>query len=488
MKGISAVVAAILVLLITVALITALYIWLASNTEQTTQTGTEQAERFTERAQISFSKAGVNNDTIYIRNSGPVDLTFGGTSSGYVLINNRYVNVSYSAISPGEIGKVKILDYFNRSITNTISALYLGAVATYILGPQPIGPCTPSWSCTDWSSCLGGTQTRICIDQNSCGTDQGKPPDSQTCADTEAPSTPTNVTANYLSPYSMNISWSASTDNFGVTGYTVYRNGTVLGTAGGAMLSFLDSTPYSTLNYSYSVDAFDATNNHSQMSLPAYNATPEDYSSTILHWKFDEGSGASVYDSSGNGRNLFLSSGTTWASGLKKYSARFSGSAYGYTTQHVVSLNALSVEIWIKTPADGESDFLIWKDDCYRESWRLMTMGNKAWALGSKTGANWDWNVQGTRDVKDNTWHQVVMTFNSTAGMKLYVDGSFEAQGTATGSFVRSSGATLIATTGFGCTNYGLVYSLVGDVDEVRIWNKTLSGSDISMLYNVLRQ
>ena len=41
--------------------------------------------------------------------------------------------------------------------------------------------CTESWSCTDWSSCSGGTQTRTCTDANNCGTTVNKPAESRSC-------------------------------------------------------------------------------------------------------------------------------------------------------------------------------------------------------------------------------------------------------------------------------------------------------------------
>ncbi len=41
--------------------------------------------------------------------------------------------------------------------------------------------CTPNWSCTDWSACMNGTQTRVCSDQNSCGTSESKPSESMSC-------------------------------------------------------------------------------------------------------------------------------------------------------------------------------------------------------------------------------------------------------------------------------------------------------------------
>jgi hypothetical protein len=41
--------------------------------------------------------------------------------------------------------------------------------------------CTENWSCTSWSSCSGGTQSRTCTDANSCGTTASKPSESQSC-------------------------------------------------------------------------------------------------------------------------------------------------------------------------------------------------------------------------------------------------------------------------------------------------------------------
>src|SRR6266576_2304944 len=49
--------------------------------------------------------------------------------------------------------------------------------------------------------------------------------ETSTSNDTEAPSTPTGLAANAASPTRIDLSWNASTDNVGVTGYDVYRDG-----------------------------------------------------------------------------------------------------------------------------------------------------------------------------------------------------------------------------------------------------------------------
>lgn len=41
--------------------------------------------------------------------------------------------------------------------------------------------CTEGWTCTDWDECINETQTRICTDQNNCGTEDSKPEEEQDC-------------------------------------------------------------------------------------------------------------------------------------------------------------------------------------------------------------------------------------------------------------------------------------------------------------------
>jgi len=81
------------------------------------------------------------------------------------------------------------------------------------------------------------------------------------CPDTTAPSTPTNLTKTGSTQTSLALSWSASTDNVGVTGYTLYVNGAQVGTTTGTSMSATGLACSTT--YTVSVDAFDAAGNHS---------------------------------------------------------------------------------------------------------------------------------------------------------------------------------------------------------------------------------
>jgi glucose/arabinose dehydrogenase len=84
-------------------------------------------------------------------------------------------------------------------------------------------------------------------------------------ADTEPPTTPTGVTAT-ASGTTVTVRWTPATDNIGVTGYEVLRDGTVAGSTGGGATSFTDSGLAANTRYQYQVRARDAQANRSAAS------------------------------------------------------------------------------------------------------------------------------------------------------------------------------------------------------------------------------
>ena len=93
----------------------------------------------------------------------------------------------------------------------------------------------------------------------------------QAAADTTSPSVPTNPVATAASSSQINLSWTASTDNVGVTGYKIYRNGSQVGTA--TATSYSDTGLTGSTTYSYTVSAYDAANNNSAPSSAASATT-----------------------------------------------------------------------------------------------------------------------------------------------------------------------------------------------------------------------
>src|SRR5260221_7094867 len=77
--------------------------------------------------------------------------------------------------------------------------------------------------------------------------------------DTTPPSTPAGLTGAAAGTTGANLSWSASTDNVGVTGYILLRNGAQIATP--ATTSFADTGLSAATTYSYTVAARDAAGN-----------------------------------------------------------------------------------------------------------------------------------------------------------------------------------------------------------------------------------
>src|SRR5205809_2654681 len=107
-----------------------------------------------------------------------------------------------------------------------------------------------------------------------------------TIADTTPPSTPSGLTAAVAGSTGANLSWSASTDNVGVTGYIVRRNGVQVATP--ATTSFADTGLSAATTYSYTVAARDAAGNISPNSATASVTTggtpPPPSNSAGLAW------------------------------------------------------------------------------------------------------------------------------------------------------------------------------------------------------------
>ncbi len=118
------------------------------------------------------------------------------------------------------------------------------------------------------------TKTQFSVDSNQvCGTPAA------TAADTTAPSVPGNLAASAASSTQINLSWSASTDNVGVTGYQVERcqgssctNFTQIGTATGTTYSNTGLTVSTT--YRFRVRATDAAGNLGNYSSIVNGTTP----------------------------------------------------------------------------------------------------------------------------------------------------------------------------------------------------------------------
>ncbi len=85
--------------------------------------------------------------------------------------------------------------------------------------------------------------------------------------DVQPPTAPPGLSAAAVSVSAIQLQWQPATDDVGVSGYKIYRDGVLVGTAGGT--SFLDVGLTANTIYSYQVSAYDAMPNDGPLSSPA---------------------------------------------------------------------------------------------------------------------------------------------------------------------------------------------------------------------------
>nr|BAF37283.1 isocyclomaltooligosaccharide glucanotransferase [Niallia circulans] len=175
------------------------------------------------------------------------------------------------------VGQEVISAFSNASGGSQTVTLPLRAESTLTAGTVLVNQLNPSDTVTVQAGGVTGKQITVTLGANSAKIYAKTQP----VTDTQAPSVPGNVTATVQNASSALVSWSASTDNVGVTGYEIYRNGVKIGTS--ATTSFTDNGLVGSTNYSYTVKAYDAAMNLSAFSAAALIVTPAGNSVTIYY-------------------------------------------------------------------------------------------------------------------------------------------------------------------------------------------------------------
>lgn len=133
-------------------------------------------------------------------------------------------------------------------------------------------------------------------------------------ADTTAPSVPTGLIASSITQTGCSLSWTASTDNIGVTGYNIYQGTTLKTTVTGTSAAISGLTAGTT--YSFSVKAKDAAGNLSASST-AINVTTTTATSSITELYLSE-----YLEGSSNNKALEITNATGASISLSAYSIK----------------------------------------------------------------------------------------------------------------------------------------------------------------------
>lgn len=204
-------------------------------------------------------------------------------------------------------------------------------------------------------------------------------------------------------------------------------------------------------------------------------------SGLVGYWAMNEGQGSKAGDSSGNNKNASLYGGISWAGGKKGNSLNFNGvdSYFDSPSFSLIDVNGdISVSFWMKTSSSTKATILN-KGGGSGRLW-IWHEGGKI-AVNSYFGTGKDYYLYGNINVIDNKWHNIVVVFEKNGNEKIYVDGVFDNQtsiaGAVSDSWSQNSfliGKTLNIT-------YWQYYD--GLIDDVRIYNRALSATEIQNLY-----
>ncbi|KKP67669.1 MAG: hypothetical protein UR66_C0012G0033, partial [Candidatus Moranbacteria bacterium GW2011_GWE1_35_17] len=191
----------------------------------------------------------------------------------------------------------------------------------------------------------------------------------------------------------------------------------------------------------------------------------------VGYWKMDEsswnGTAGEVKDVSGNNNHGTASGGASTTVGKFGNGGNFNGGTDAVLTNTSSSGN-FTYSAWIKISGGGSYPYIA-----------TATNNNWFWNANSGTGKmqfynGTAWTTLSTKSVVDNVWHHVVYTGDGN-NIKGYIDGVLDTTNALSNPAM---------TVGVQIGRRGASYSLIGNVDEFRTYNRALSPDEIKQLYN----
>ncbi len=261
------------------------------------------------------------------------------------------------------------------------------------------------------------------------------------------PNSPSNLNAT-SSPSNVRLTWNASTGNVGVTGYDIYRNGSLL-TGVGPVTSYSDTNVTLGATYKYQIKARDAATNTSGFSNTA--------SVTISSLLFNDGFESGNLTSWTSSTNLMVQQKDVY-SGAYAARASSSGSSTSYASESLSTPQSdLHFNLWFKVLSQGNTS-------AYLQRFRTSTNGAIVGMFVSSSGklAYHDDAASSTTTstivVSQNIWHQL-QTYLKINGTSSQIEAWYD------GTKVNA----LSKTDNFGTDPIGRIY--IGDNQPSHIYN-----------------
>ncbi len=208
----------------------------------------------------------------------------------------------------------------------------------------------------------------------------------------------------------------------------------------------------------------------------------------VAYWKFDEGTGTTAYDSSGQGNDGTLGTGSsapTWQTEDMCVSGKclyFDGSDDYVEVNGFNDYNLqpnFTISFWVNPVKEGVTQFFLSKDKySYLRIGTFGTTGGKVYVQfrnDSEEDTNWHW--YGGEAIRSNTWTHILITNSSSNCFKGYINGKSVSSVCFSGAFKNNLNRPLhIGRESSSFFN--------GFIDEVKIYPYTRTEEQILTDYN----
>jgi len=213
------------------------------------------------------------------------------------------------------------------------------------------------------------------------------------------------------------------------------------------------------------------------LSIASIASAAAPTSGLVGYWNFD----GNANDFSGNGNNGTVNGTASWVNGKINQAISLNGSSY-ISVPNVKILNPgsslQSVSAWVKQTSDGS---ILWKGSSSSDTYELAVKGGKATFTINAGGATVNATAVSSASINDGNWHLITGVRSSTKTADIYVDGVLSGTMTYAGS-----GASIDTTTPLTIGSRNGSNFLSGLIDDVRIYNRALSPSEVMDIYNAV--
>ncbi len=213
----------------------------------------------------------------------------------------------------------------------------------------------------------------------------------------------------------------------------------------------------------------------------------------VAEWKFNEGSGAIAFDSSGNGHNALLSSGIRWVSGISGWAISTNEENRGYVTIPPIDLQdtkAVTVTFWVKrkyTTAGG--DVLFEASENYQTSstsFAFLPDDETCHGIQAVLRGNEGVTANCYSQPSSEVWHHFAIIYDKsqTGGnaVAFYVDGVLQVPSWNLSSSTNTNSFGNDPTYLFSCAGSSQFSS--GTVNNLRIYDSALTAAQIQQIYD----